>query len=195
MFDNGANIDDSRYLLDLCHADKINFYTRSANNLYFGFGRNICQDIACGDIIVFSDNDIEYSPGWLDKCLEILYEYADQKIMVTPLRADRQHRNIKHWTKWFELAHGKERYPGNMRAGSNSWTMWRKDFSEIGRFRNHRIAGTKWTNEFVRKGFTMVTMEHEPLAKDLGFKKGYDLYKDVEITRTFANGRKLTIND
>ena len=72
--------------------------------------------------------------------------------------------------------------------------MRKSDFNEIGKFRNHRVAGSKWTDEFVRKGFTMVTMEKQPLAKDLGFKKGYNLNMDVNIKRTFANGEELIIN-
>lgn len=195
VVDNGSSLEDSKYLLNLCHENKIQFYVRSASNLYFGFGRNIGQNIACGDFLVFSDNDIEYLVGWLDKCIEILKEYSDQKIAVTPLKTDRIHRNNRYWTRWFELAHGKEKYPANMRAGSNSWVIRRDDFNEVGKFRNHRIAGSKWTDSFVKKGFTMVTMETNPLATDIGFKKGYNLAMDVEIKRKFANGTEKIIND
>lgn len=191
VFDNGSNLADSQYLLNLCHEGKIHFYTRSAANLYFGFGRNVGRDIACGDYLVFSDNDIEYSPGWLDKCIKILEKY-DGKVAVTPLKTDRIHRNDRQWTNVYEL--GDEKFPGNMRAGSNSWVMRTSDFDKVGKFRNHRIAGTKWTDAFVRAGFTMITMENEPLAKDLGFKKGYDLNMEVEIKRKFANREELIIN-
>lgn len=195
VVDNGSNIEDSKYLLDLCHANKIQFYLRNSSNLYFGWGRNIGLDIACGDILVFSDNDIEYSPGWLDKSIEILNEYSDRKIAITPLRTDRIHRSNRYWNEWFTLNHGKEKYPANMRAGSNSWVMRRDDFNEVGRFRNHRVAGSKWTDSFVKKGFTMITMETDPLAKDLGFKRGYDTAMNVDIKRKFANGEEIIINN
>lgn len=195
VVDNGSGIKDSMYLLTQCQLGNIQFYIRNSENLSFGFGRNQAVNMTCGDIFVFSDNDIEYLPGWLDKSLEILGEYSDQKIAVTPLKTDRIHRNNRYWTRWFELNHGKERYPANMRAGSNSWVMRRDDFKEVGRFRNHYVAGTKWTDAFVKKGFTMVTMETNPLAKDLGFKKGYDVQKKVEFKRKFSNGEELIIND
>lgn len=193
VVDNGSSLEDSKYLLELCHDNKIQFYIRNSTNLYFGWGRNLGIDLACGEFLVFSDNDIEYSPGWLDKSIEILKAFPEEKILATPLRADRIHRNKKHWTRWFEL--GEEKFPANMRAGSNSWVMWAKDLSTIGKFRNHRIAGSKWNDSFIRQGFTMITMENKPLAKDLGFKKGYNLEMDVEIKRKFASGEEIIIND
>ena len=193
IFDNGDNIEDSKYLLELCHEGKVQFYTRSSSNLYFGFGRNSGIDIACGDILVFSDNDIEYRPGWLDKCIKILKTFPDRKIAVTPLKTDRQHRQEKYWKEWFEV--DGERFPANNKAGSNSWVMRRKDFNEVGRFRNHHIAGSHWTDKFINAGYTMVTMESEPMARDLAFKQGYQIKMKVDIKRKFANGEELRIND
>ena len=191
--DNGGNIEDSKYLLHLTEENAIQFYIRNSVNLYFGFARNQGVDIACGEYIGFSDNDIEYKNGWLEKSITLLKEFPDRKIAITPLKADRQHRNEAHWTEWFEF--NGERFPANMRAGSNSWLMRRKDFDEVGRFRNHRVAGSKWTDQFVKKGFTMITMEESPLALDMGFKKVYDIDKEVEIKRVFSNGDKIIIND
>lgn len=193
LFDNGSSKEDSDYLLNLCHEGKISFYTRSSNNLYFGFGRNRGVDLACGDILVFSDNDIEYSPGWLDKCIKILKAFPDKKIAVTPLKTDRQHRQEKYWKEWFEV--NGERFPANNKAGSNSWVMRRKDFDEVGKFRNHHIAGSHWTDKFVNTGYTMVTMETNPLAQDLAFKQGYAIKVKADIRRKFANGEELSIND
>lgn len=193
VFDNGGNIEDSKYLLELSHEGKIQFYIRSSSNLYFGFGRNYGVNIACGDILVFSDNDIKYSPGWLDKCINILKAFPDRKIAVTPLKTDRQHRQEKYWSEWFEL--DGERFPANKKAGSNSWVMRRKDFDIVGKFRNHHIAGSHWTDKFINSGYTMVTMETEPLAKDLAFKQGYQIKMKASIKRSFANGEELGIND
>lgn len=198
VVDNGDNLEDSRYFLNLVHNKVINHYIRNSNNMLFGFARNVGVDISGGNYLVFSDNDIEYKNGWLEKSIALLKEFPERKIAITPLRADRQHRNEAHWTEWFEMKsqhYELERFPANMRAGSNSWIMKRKDFDEVGRFRNHRIAGTKWTDNFVRAGYTMITMEHKPLAVDMGFKQGYDLKKEVEIKRVFSNGGFKIINN
>lgn len=191
--DNGNNLEDSRYLLDLVANNQIQHYFRNAQNLYFGFCRNIGYGFSLGDYLVFSDNDIEYKERWLEKCIKILEAFPDDKIAVTPLRTDRQHRQEKHWTRWFEL--DGERFPANMRAGSNSWVMRRSDFEIIGKFRNHHIAGTKWTDEFVKKGYTMVTMEKEPMAVDIGFKQGYNFKYKAEIAKFLTNGEKIILNN
>ena len=193
VIDNGDNYEDSCYLLYLVADKQIQFYIRNSENLYFGFGRNQGLDIACGEYIVINDNDIEYEKGWLDKSLKILKAFPDRKIAVTPLKTDRQHRQPKYWTEWFEL--DGERFPANLKAGSNSWVMRRKDFDEVGRFRNHHIAGSHWTDSFVNTGYTMITMETQPMAKDMAFKQGYKIKMKAQIKRRFTNGEELLIND
>ena len=73
--------------------------------------------------------------------------------------------------------------------------MRRKDFDEVGRFRNHHIAGSKWADRFVNTGYTMVTMETQPMAKDMAFKQGYKIKMKAQIKRRFTNGEELLIND
>src|SRR3990167_6825343 len=138
VVDNGANIDDSQYLLDLVHNKKIQHYLRNSENLYFGWGRNMGVQISSGEYLVFTDNDIEYYPGWLDKCIAILETYIDRKIAVTPLKTDRVHRKNNHYEGVLEFE--GEKFNLNIRAGSNSWVIRREDFDTIGRFKNHRIA-------------------------------------------------------
>lgn len=192
IVDNGANIEDSQYLLDKVQNKEIQFYVRNSENLYFGFARNVGVDLSCGEYLVFTDNDIEYKEGWLEKCLKILDAFPDRKIAVTPLRTDPQHRNNNYWQG--ELEFEGEKFLLNMRAGSNSWVIRKKDFEFIGRFVNHRIAGTKWTDSFVNKGYLMATMEKEPLATDIGFRKGYNFKMNVDIKRVFANGESIKLN-
>lgn len=192
VVDNGENLDDSGFLLGLAHTKKIQHYVRNADNLYFGYARNLGLDIAVGEYVVISDNDIEYKHGWLDKCLKFLKEFPGKRYAITPLKADRQHRNNKYWA-------GTEEFEGeqlllNLRAGSNSWVMRRDRFDEIGKFRNHHIAGSHWADKFVNTGYRMATMEREPLAKDLGFKKGYDIWMKAIISKTLTNGQNLNLN-
>ena len=183
--DNGGSLEDSQYLLGLCNEKKIHHYIRNSENLYFGYGRNIGVHLSVGEYLVFTDNDIEYKQGWLEECISVLEQNPDRKILMTPLRTDREHRNHRHWMGEIEV-NGKK-YLLNMRAGSNSWVMRREDFFKIGLFRNHSIAGSLWNDVFVRCGYLMATMEHEPKAHDIGFKKGYNHKERVSIKKIFSD--------
>lgn len=192
VVDNGSNIEDSRYLLDLAQEKKIQYYIRNSENLYFGYARNQGVAMSCGNYIAFSDNDIVYQRGWAELGLDILQNFPDEKIAFTPLRADRIHRSERYWRgniQWQGTTYLK-----NSRAGSNSWMMKRSDFDVVGRFINHRVAGSYWADNFVNKGYSMVTMEN-PLATDVGFKKGYNLKMRVAIAKVLTNGRTIGINE
>jgi len=193
VVDNGENFDDSGFLLGLVHNKKIQHYVRNSDNLYFGYARNLGLDIALGEYIVISDNDIEYKQGWLDKCLKFLEQYPDKKYAITPLKTDRQHRQEKYWDGTVEFE--GEDFLLNMRAGSNSWVMKRSRFDEVGKFRNHHIAGSHWADKFVNSGYRMATMEKNPLAKDLGFKKGYNIWLKASIGKTLTNGQVIYLNN
>ena len=190
--DNGGSLEDSQYLLNLCNEKKIHHYVRNSENLYFGWGRNIGVHISSGEYLVFTDNDIEYRQGWLEECISVLVQNPDRKILMTPLRTDREHRNVRHWSGTID-ANGKT-YLVNMRAGSNSWVMRREDFFKIGWFRNHHIAGSKWNDSFVKAGYLMATMEKDSLATDAGFKRGYNIRHHANIKKVFADGSELSIN-
>lgn len=193
IVDNGGSLEDSHYFVDLVDKKKIQFYIKNSENLSFGFGRNQGLDIACGDYIVITDNDIEYKTGWIEKCIDILETHNDKKILVTPLRTDREHRNHRHWAG--ELEHKGEKYLLNMRAGSNSWMMRRRDYEEIGKFRHHYIAGSLWNDSFTRKGYLMVTMEKDSMAQDLAFKKGYNTKQNTPFFRKFTDNSQIQINN
>ena len=193
VVDNGASLEDSSFFLDLVQKKQIQFYLRNSENLYFGYARNKGVDLSCGDYLVFSDNDIEYKSGWLNKGLAILEANPGKKLAFTPLRTDRQHRNEKYWRG--ELEFEGEKYLLNLKAGSNSWLIRREDFEKIGKFRNHRVAGSIWADAFVNNQYLMVTMEKDSLAQDIGFRRGYNFKYKPEITKVFANGERLIIND
>lgn len=190
VVDNGGDWESSEWLF---RNKAIQHYVRNTENLYFGWGRNIGYEISSGDYLVFSDNDIEYKQGWLDKGLAILKANPDKKIAYTPLRTDRQHRHHLYWRG--ELKFEGEKLLLNTRAGSNSWLIRRKDFEEIGKFINHKVAGSIWQDNFVNKGYVMATTENNSLATDIGFKKGYNFKQDVELKKVFANGEYLIINN
>ncbi len=192
VIDNGASLIDSTWLLTQVHQKAIQYYVRNSENMYFGFGRNQGIDIACGEYVVISDNDILYAPGWLEKCIELLKAFPDEKLIATPLKTDYMHRQEKYWGA--NLEYQGETFPLNMRAGSNSFVMKRKDLDAFGKFRNHRIAGSKFNDVFVRQGFHVITMETNPLAEDIGFRQGYNINQNTEIARVFTNGERIIIN-
>ena len=191
VVDNGGSLEDSAFLLDLVHQKQIQFYLRNSENLYFGYARNKGVDLSCGDYLVFSDNDIDYQPGWLDKGLSLLEANREKKIAFTPLKTDRQHRNEKCWRG--ELEHEGVKHLCNIRAGSNSWLIRRDYFEDIGRFKNHQIAGSIWADAFTNKGYVMVTMEKDSLAQDIGFTRGYNFKLKPDLFKVFANGEKIDI--
>ena len=180
VVDNGGNYEDSQFLLDQTNDGNISCYIRNRKNMSFGFARNQGLKMATGEYICISDNDILYKEGWLEKCIGILEAHPDRKIGVTPLRTDRQHRQAKCWKG--ELEFNGEKLLLNTKAGSNCWVMRKEDFLEVGRFLQHRVAGSKWADKFVDKGYLMVTMEKNPLAEDLAFKKGYNFRAPIENT-------------
>ena len=179
VIDNGGNLSDSIFLLNLCEEKKIACYIRNRNNMSFGYARNQGLDAASGEYIVIADNDILYKQGWLEWCVKIL-EKADDKYMVTPLRTDRQHRNVRHW-KGLIMIDG-ETYLTNTRAGSNCWMMKRKQYENVGKFEQHRIAGSHWNNKAQDKGYVFITREKDALAQDGAFKKGYNI-RSEEFSR------------
>ena len=126
VVDNGFNLEDSKYLLELAQNKKIQFYVRNSENLYFGYARNQGLALSCGEYLVFTDNDIEYRRGWIELGLDLLEAYPGEKLAFTPLRADRTHRNVHYWRG--NIIHRDTTYLTNSRAGSNSWLIRRKDW-------------------------------------------------------------------
>lgn len=169
--DNGGNIKDSKYLLDLTDKGVINTYIRNANNMHFGFARNQALRVCNGDYIAICDNDIVYNEGWLEECIKVLDQNPNKKIYATPVY------NVAHWRP--KYWHGSvwadgSQYRLNMRAGSNCWVTRREDFEKIGDFYIHRVAGTKWTNRAIGLGY-LAAVTPEIMINDLGFRRGYNL--------------------
>ena len=71
--DNGGNLADSIFLLNLCEEKKIACYIRNRNNMSFGYARNQGLDMTTGEYIVIADNDILYKQGWLEWFVVLFY--------------------------------------------------------------------------------------------------------------------------
>lgn len=174
VVDNGGDFKDSEFLMENCQMGKIACYIKNRRNMHFGYARNQGLKIATSDWIAVSDNDIEFQKGWLEECQDFLKNNKG-KYLATPIKADRLNGYLR-----------KDRWKGeiggwrlNERAGSNIWLMRRRDFKHIGYFERHRIAGSLWTDKYVRKGYLMAVMP-QPKAKDLGFRKGYNIKQEIE---------------
>jgi len=191
VVDNGENFDDSQFLLAMAHNGEINTYIRNHKNLSFGYARNQALRVCNGDFIAVCDNDIRYYGGWLESCLKVLDAHPDKKIWATPVY------NVAHWLPkyWSNevLEVDEEIYKLNSRAGSNCWVMRRKDFEEVGEFLIHRVAGTKWTEEAIQKGY-LGAVTPKLMVDDMSFREGYQINKAIPIKETLSNGEEVYYN-
>lgn len=192
VVDNGGSIDDSKYLLDLATRGLINTYVRNHLNMHFGYARNQAIKLCNGDYICIADNDIIYSHGWLERCIAVLKAYPDRKIYATPIY-NVTHSADKFWTGEVLLA-GEFGYRLNRRAGSNCFVIRREDLEEIGGFRAHRVAGTKWTEVAISKGYVAAVCP-VLMIKDAGFRKGYNFKEGIPMKMVLSNGIEVLFND
>jgi glycosyltransferase involved in cell wall biosynthesis len=137
------------------------------NNRGLGLARNAGYDFGTGNYICFTDDDIDFEPGWLEECIKMVN--LGDHYMATPVHQPR----IGKW----ELP-PVEGYRQNFRAGSNCMVMKTEAFLDIGRFitnlenpvRNTWRSGQLFTDALVRKGYS-VLITKEPMAKDMAFRK------------------------
>ena len=191
VVDNGNVAEDSKYFLDLITEGKIQHYLRNATNMSFGYARNQGFKLADGDFISIVDNDIFFKKNWLTSCIDILEAYPDKKIYATPIY------NVTHWTSKFwskeELTLNGKIYRLNSRAGSNCFVMRRKDWEIIGKFRTHRIAGTKWTERAIELGYLAAVCPFI-MIQDMGFRNGYNFKEAIPLKKVLATKEEVYFN-
>lgn len=191
VIDNGGVIDNSEYFLKQVKRNKITYYIRNTDNLWFGHARNQGLDISTGQYICIVDDDLEYLGGWLDECIYNLQQTKGRMLMATPLEVDRAHLNPKYYKYPIDIE--GVIHPINAFAGSNCWVMHREDYEVIGGFNNHYIAGTKWCQKYSRLGYAMI-IPIKSKAIHLGLKYtpyvGYDKKTPVDIIKGYINGDK-----
>lgn len=188
VVDNGGSYEDSLYLMTAAHQGRINTYIKNSENMSFGFARNQALSVCNGDYICVADNDIEYREGWLEKCIAVLEKYPEENIYTTPVY------NVAHWLPKFwsdrTLDLDGEQVRLNYRAGSNCWVMRRSDFKKVGKFRCHRIAGTKWTEQAIGKGYLAAVIPGFYI-RDAGFRNGYNFKAPAPVKTTLSNGKEI----
>jgi len=87
VFDNASCDQVRAYLLDEHNAGKIQYLLLSDKNVGKGGAWNMIFQAAPGEIIAYSDSDVYYSQGWLERSLEILENYPNVGMVTArPLR-------------------------------------------------------------------------------------------------------------
>jgi glycosyltransferase involved in cell wall biosynthesis len=187
VVDNGGDLHISGYLDGLLLGGAIQCVIHNANNMHFGFARNQGLAMAKGNYICIADNDIYYEDGWLEDSLDFLEKYPEEKVYASfidyPMGGltERYHQGVLGDAKL------------SMRAGSNCWVMRKRDFDILGGFENHRVAGTRWTDNAVRNGYLCAVLPGQK-TRDLGLRQGYDHTKSLPVKRTLRNGEEVYFN-
>lgn len=192
VIDNGYSMKDSEYLLELADKGLIHTYIRNSRNMHFGYARNQALELAQGDYFVVVDNDLDYKdPFWLSKCIDVLEFFPGEKIYSTPM--DYPTGLLKEKYQTGELKMGDKTIPLSMRAGSNCFVIRRYDMKSIGKFAIHRIAGSRWTDLAVRKGYLAAVL-NEGLVTDMGLRQGYNLGQPIPIFMRLSDGSDIYFN-
>jgi glycosyltransferase involved in cell wall biosynthesis len=190
VVDNGGSEEDSHFLTEMTNKGHISTYIKNSNNRHFGYARNQGIAVAQGDYIAIVDNDILHKKDWLTECIKMLEKHPKKKIYGTPIDYPQDAEyNGKVRYRTGEL----DECTLNMRAGSNCFVIRYEDLMDIGKFPIHRIAGTKWTDSAVNKGYLACVLP-KGYVEDMGFRNGYQLkdYKPVYIE--FNNKERVYFN-
>lgn len=189
VINNGSSWEDDIFFLDQIKEKKITHYIRNADNLYFGYARNQGIQLAEGEFVVIVDNDLGYQKGWLEKCLKVFKEHPKEKVIVSPLDYPTPVMRERYHVGFL----GK--YQLSLRAGSNCFVIRKKTFEEVGLFKSHIIAGSKFTDRLVKAGY-LTTVVGGSLVKDEGLRKGYNFRKrGVRIIKTLSDKSELNLKD
>lgn len=168
LIDNGEN-DEEEYCLDLFHTAKLGAYLRLHNpglvarNIGFDVGTQI---VPKAQFVVFADDDLIFTKGWLEECLSILIKHPDKKITASPIHTSCHLRNRR--LNVGKLPDGNIL---NKRSGPNCRVFRIKDFLKIGRFSKPRPGdfpanGVEYTNRFNKLKY-LSAMTLKPMAIDL----------------------------
>lgn len=77
VFDNGSCDEVIQYLVDEQQAGRIQYLILSEKNIGKGGAWNILFGAVPGEILVFTDNDALFYPGWLSRSVQILQTYPN----------------------------------------------------------------------------------------------------------------------
>lgn len=193
VIDNSGWIEDSIFFVKECERKRIALYIKNADNMHFGFARNQGIIASTANWIAIADNDIIYRDKWLEQCLQMLKAHPDKKLIASPINYPYVHQRDPRWR------HGTLKVKGRTcnlteRAGSNCMVMRREVLKEIGLFRLHRIAGSHFTDDLIKKGYLVITPEVN-WAFDAALRRGYNFKENAQVKRTLADGEQIDFHD
>jgi glycosyltransferase involved in cell wall biosynthesis len=194
VVDNGGSEEDSHFLTEMTNKGHISTYIKNSNNRHFGYARNQGIAMAQGDYIAIIDNDILHKKDWLTRCVEILEKFPEEKIYATPIDYPQDalyDGKVRYRVEEREI--DGEKCSLNMRAGSNCFVIRYKDLMDIGKFAIHRIAGTKWTDNAVKKKYNALVLS-KGYVEDMGFRNGYHLKDFKPVYIEFNNKDRVYFN-
>lgn len=194
VVDNGGSEEDSQFLTEMTNKGHISTYIKNSNNRHFGYARNQGIAMAQGDYIAIIDNDILHKKDWLTRCVEILEKFPEEKIYATPIDYPQDalyDGKVRYRVEEREI--DGEKCSLNMRAGSNCFVIRYKDLMDIGKFAIHRIAGTKWTDNAVKKKYNAIVLS-KGYVEDMGFRNGYHLKDFKPVYIEFNNKDRVYFN-
>lgn len=181
VMDNGGDPDDSDYLLGKAREGKIT-HVRFPQNLHFAHAWNTGAKIATGDTLSFICNDIEFLPGWLNVCMEMLEKYPERELLATPFITYDKHKYT------FEVT--PEGYRVNLRSGSNCMVLPRTLWQKVGEFPIHRIGGSLWYNQLAKLGIRTIAPP-EDLALDRGWRQGVNFRRTIEVKKLLLDNSEV----
>lgn len=185
VIDNGEFEEDTIWLAKLLRQGKINTLICNKDNMHFAYARNQGLQNASGDYIVIADNDINYEKPWLAQCINVLDRFPHRKIITTPI-----YGSYTLLDKFYEceVEVGSQLWRQNYRAGSNCFVARKNDFKEIGMFPLHVIAGSKWNDNFVAKGYTVLAPPKNLVSDQATFTSSYHKKKPYDFHKTLTDG-------
>jgi hypothetical protein len=107
VFDNGSCPEVQDELVKMHQAGEIQFLILSEKNLGKGGAWNIIFSGAPGELIVYADSDVLFSPGWLARSVEILETYPNVGMVTArPFRTPEKYSSVTiEWAEKTPEAH------------------------------------------------------------------------------------------
>src|SRR3972149_2532548 len=89
VFDNGSCQEAIDFLVEAQDEGKIQYLILSEKNLGKGGAWNIMLDAAPGELVVYTDNDAFFYPGWLSRSVHILETFPNTGMVTSrPFRTN-----------------------------------------------------------------------------------------------------------
>ncbi len=127
VFDNASCAEVRRYLTEAHQQGRIQYLVLSDKNVGKGGAWNFVFQGAPGDIVAYSDSDVAFSPGWLERSLELLQAFP--RVGMVTSRPMRSHE--KYYTStlvWARETPGAALEPGQFQ----SWEVFKEHNDSLG---------------------------------------------------------------